>query len=56
MPRTTYSLEAATAEGVRTNPGYRAVSAMPNLNEGHPIVKVILVDGTNWRIVFGNLD
>ncbi len=45
MARATRTLEAAIAEAVRTNPGYRAVSAMPSLNEGHPIVEVILV---NW--------
>jgi hypothetical protein len=56
MARATRTLEAATAEAVRTNPGYRAVSAIPSLNDGHPIVEVLLVNGTNWRIVRGNLD
>jgi hypothetical protein len=56
MARATRTLEAAIAEAVRTNPGYRAVSALPSLNEGRPIAEVILVNGTNWRIVFGNLD
>ena len=54
--RATRTLEAPIAEAVRTNPGYRVVSAMPNLNEGHAVVEVILVNGTIWRIVFGNLD
>jgi len=31
MARATRTLEAATAEAVRANPGYRAVSAMPGL-------------------------
>jgi hypothetical protein len=56
LARATRTLEAATAEAVRTNPGYRAVSAIPSLNDGHPIVEVLLVNGTNWRIVRGNLD
>ncbi len=56
MARATRTLEAAIAEAVRTNPGYRAVSALPSLNEGRPIAEVILVNGTDWRIVFGNLD
>ena len=56
MARATRTLEAATAEAVRRNPGYRAVSAMPSLNEGGPIVEVILVNGTSWRTVFGSLD
>jgi hypothetical protein len=56
MARATRSLEAATAEVVRTNPGYRAVSALPRLNEGRPIVEVVLVNGTDWRVVLGSLD
>ena len=56
MARATRSLEAATAEVVRANPGYRAVSALPRLNEGRPIVEVVLVNGTDWRVVLGSLD
>ena len=56
MASATRTLEAAIAEAVRTNPGYRAVSAMPSQNEGRPTVEVLLVNGTNLRIVFGNLD
>ena len=56
MARATRSLEAATAEAVRTNPGYRAVSALPRLNEGRPIVEVLLVNGTDWKVVLGSLD
>src|SRR5207247_6608162 len=36
MARATRPLKAATAEAVRANPGYRAVSAMPGLKEGRP--------------------
>jgi len=50
------TLEAATAEVVKTNPGYRAVSAMPGLHDGRPVVEVILVNDTAWRTVFGDLD
>ena len=56
MARATRTLEAAIAEAVRTNPGYRAVSAMPSLDEGRPIVEILLLNGTNWRIVQGALD
>ena len=56
MARATRSLEAATAEVVRTNPGYRAVSALPRLNEGRPIVEIVLVNGTDWRVALGSLD
>ena len=56
MARATRSLEEATAEAVRMNPGYRAVSALPRLSEGHPIVDVVLINGSDWRAVVGRLD
>ena len=56
MARATRTLEAATAEVVRANPGYRAVSAMPGLHDGRPVVEIILVNGTDWRTMFGSLD
>jgi hypothetical protein len=56
MTKAKRSLEAATAEVVSKNPGYRAVSALPQLNEGRPVVEVILVNGTDWRAVLGSLD
>jgi len=56
MARAKRTLEAATAEVVRTNPGYRAESAMPGLHDGRPVVEVILVNDTQWSIVFGSLD
>ena len=56
MARATRTLEAAITDVVRTNPGYRAVSAMPRLNEGGPLVEIILVNGTSWNTVFGSLD
>ena len=56
MARATRTLEAATAEAVRANPGYQAVSAMPSLDESRPIVEILLLNGTNWRIVHGTLD
>ena len=56
MGRATRTLEAATADVVRTNSGYRAVSAMPQLDDGHPVVEVLLVNGTDWRVVHERLD
>ena len=56
MARAKRTLEAATAEVVKTNPGYRAVSAMPGLHDGRPVVEVILVNDTAWRTAFGDLD
>jgi len=56
MARATRSLEVATEEAVRTNPGYRAVSAMPQLDGGRPMVEVVLVNGKDWRAVLQPLD
>ena len=50
------SLEAATVQVVRTNSGYRAVSAMPDVKDGHPVVKVILINGVDWKTVYESLD
>lgn len=45
------TLEAATAEAVKNNAGYRAVSAMPLLTDGRSIVDVILTNGQDWKTV-----
>jgi hypothetical protein len=50
------SLGAVTADAVKANPGYRAVSAMPGLDSGHPVVEVILVRGDDWKTVSASLD
>ena len=50
------SLGAATAEAVDGNPGYRAVSAMPGLDGGHPVTEVTLVRGDHWKVVSAPLD
>ena len=50
------SLGAVTAEAVDGNPGYRAVSAMPGLDGGHPVTEVTLVRGDHWKVVSAPLD
>jgi hypothetical protein len=50
------SLGAVTADAVNANPGYRAVSAIPSLNGGHPVVEVILLRGTDWKVLSAPLD
>ena len=50
------SLEAATASAVSANRGYRAVSAMPDVQDGRPIVKVALTDGRSRKTVVERLD
>ena len=56
LARATRPLEVATGEVVRANPGYRAVSAMPRLDDGRPMVEVVLVNGKDWRVVLQRLD
>lgn len=50
------SLEAATAQAVSAHSGYRAVSATPDLKDGRPVVKVILINGGEWKTVYETLD
>ena len=50
------SLAAATAEVVKTNSGYRAISAMPTMNGGRPIAEILLLNGTDWKVVSEPLD
>jgi len=41
---------------VKQHSGYRAVNAMPSLDGEHPVVEVILFNGTDWKTVTGHLD
>jgi hypothetical protein len=50
------SLAAATAAATKENPGYRAVSATPQMDEGHPVAKVTLLKGDEWKTVSERLD
>lgn len=50
------SLEAATASTVKANAGYRAVSALPGLDGGRPVAEIILVRGSEWKVVSEPLD
>ncbi len=56
MAKAKRSLEAAAAEAVKEHTGYRVVSVMPALKEGHPVADVTLVKGTEWRTVSEKLD
>jgi hypothetical protein len=46
----------ATADAVKANAGYRAVSAMPSLDNGHPVAEVTLVHRDGWKVVIERLD
>jgi len=56
MAKAKRSLDAAATEAVKENKGYRAVSVMPALKDGHPVAEVELVKGTDWKTVSGKLD
>ena len=51
------SLEAATADATKKNPGYCAVSAMPRIEDGHPFATVSLLKGDDdWKTISVPLD
>ena len=56
LAKATRTLGEATAEVVRQNSGYRAVNAVPSLDGEHPVVEVILFNGSDWKTVTGHLD
>jgi hypothetical protein len=56
MAKAKRSLDAAASEAVKENKGYRAVSVMPELKDGHPVADVILLKGTEWKTVSEKLD
>ena len=56
MALTRRSLETATTEAVKANGGFRAVSATPALADGHPVAKVVLIKGEDWKTVYEKLD
>jgi len=56
MAKAKRSLDAAASEAVKENKGYRAVSVMPALKDGHPVADVTLVKGEEWKTVAERLD
>jgi hypothetical protein len=56
MAKAKRSLAAAASEAAKENKGYRVVSAMPALKDGHPVADVTLVKGTEWKTVAEKLD
>jgi hypothetical protein len=49
--RATRELREAVKEAKHANPGYLAVSAWPEMKDGHSMANVILVKGTDWKTV-----
>jgi hypothetical protein len=56
MAKAKRSLDSAATEAVKENKGYRVVSVMPALKDGHPVADVTLVKGTDWKTVSEKLD
>ena len=56
MAKAKRSLDAAAGEAVRENKGFRAVSVMPTVKDGHPVADVALLKGTEWKTVSEKLD
>ena len=56
MAKAKRSLDAAASEAVKENAGYRAVSVMPVLKDGHPVADVTLMKGGDWKTVSEKLD
>src|SRR5467141_1048690 len=50
------SLHATLAKVLKGNPGFRAVSIVPALKDGHPIAEVTLTKGDEWKTVSEKLD
>src|SRR2546428_13956001 len=49
MAKAKRSLDAAATEAVKENKGYRAVSVMPVLKEGHPLADVPRRKDSEWK-------
>ena len=56
MTKAKRSLAAATKKAVKANQGFRAVSVMPALKNGHPVADVTLVKGDEWTTVSEKLE
>jgi hypothetical protein len=50
------SLRAAVEEVVKANKGFQAISAMPELKDGHPVAEISLAKGDETKIVTVKLE
>ena len=50
------SLRSAVSKAVKSNKGYRAVSAVPSLNDGKPIATIVLQNAKGTKTVTEKLD
>src|SRR5229473_2123661 len=56
MTKAKTSLAVAVSKAVKANKGYKAVSAMPGLKDGHPVADVTLMKGADSKTVSQSLD
>jgi hypothetical protein len=56
MAKARMSLSAAVAKAVARNPGYRAVSVVPSLEQGKPVATVVLENATGTKATSQKLD
>jgi hypothetical protein len=56
MAKAKRSLRAATDKAVASNKGYRAVSAMPALENDKPIATIVLENASGTKTVTEKLD
>ena len=56
MSKATQSLLTATETAVKANSGFRAVSVVPEMKDGHPIAEVTLLQGSTFKKVTTKLD
>jgi uncharacterized membrane protein YkoI len=56
MSKAKTSLQSAVAKAVKENKGYKAVSAMPSLKDGHPTAEITLMKRAESKAVSEQLD
>jgi hypothetical protein len=56
MAKAKSSLRAATEKAVKANKGFRAVSVMPSLKDGHPVAEITQVKDEEFKTVSEKLD
>ena len=56
MVKAKRSLRTATGQAAKENKGYRPVSVMPAVKDGHPVAEVTLVKGSEFKTVSEKLD
>lgn len=56
MSKAKTSLRDAVSKAVKTNRGYKAVSAIPSLKDGHAVAEITLMKGAQSKTVSEQLD